>query len=416
MLAALGIRVRALDLGERGERGDGLQLAPPVAQFAEDQGAAGAVPAEAGEVAADQGERRAQAECGGGAPPVPGGGEEGEGAGVQLAAAGHVARAEQAVRAEPERAGPAYGVGDGLGRGGEGEGRGGGVRRAGGCGRIPGEERERGVEEGEFRWAVRHGQHRAQAAAGLGQAAAQQPPPGEGRGQPDGLLRIACLRPAHRLVQGRPQVARLRVQPGQPGPLSGAAQLGLGVFGQRPVVEEVPVPYAGEVLHLVEPLGRVRGDGLQEPVAGAGGPGRHHHQRPVDQPGDQVQHLVPGDAAPAQTASAAARSQPSVGAARRRRTMRSGALSSSQLQSITARSVCWRAGAPRCPRVRTRKRSLSRAANSLTPRARTRVAASSSASGMPSRRRQISATARRSGSSGASGSRGKPGWMRRLVP
>ncbi|MYR39208.1 hypothetical protein GTX14_27565 [Streptomyces sp. SID4944] len=169
------------------------------------------------------------------------------------------------------------------------------------------------------------------------------------------------------------------------------------------------VAYGGEVLHLVEPLGRVRGDGLQEPVAGAGRAVRHDHQGPVDQPGDQVEHLVPGDPVPAQTASAAARSQPSVWAARRRRTMRSGALSSSQLQSITARSVCWRAGAPRCPKVSTRNRSCSRAANSRTPRARTRVAASSSASGMPSRRRQISSTARRSGSSGASGSRGKPG-------
>lgn len=159
----------------------------------------------------------------------------------------------------------------------------------------------------------------------------------------------------------------------------------------------------------MEPLGRVRGDGLQKPVAGAAGP-------PTTTTSDRSTSRVTRSStssratpSPVQTASAAARSQPSLWAARRRRTMRSGALSSSQLQSITARSVCWRAGAPRCPKVRTRNRSLRRSANSLTPSARTRVAASSRASGMPSSRRQISATARRSGASGASGSRGKPG-------
>lgn len=62
MLAAFRGLVVALDLGERGERRDGLHLAPAVAEQAEELGAAQAVAAELGEVAAEHGEHRAQAQ------------------------------------------------------------------------------------------------------------------------------------------------------------------------------------------------------------------------------------------------------------------------------------------------------------------------------------------------------------------
>ncbi len=153
------------------------------------------------------------------------------------------------------------------------------------------------MQEHEFSGALGRAQHCGQAAAGLGQAAAQQPPPGQRGDQPDRLLRLRA-RPAHRFVERGPQIAGLRVQPGQPGPLSGAAQPRLGFFRQLPVVHEMAVAYGGEALRLVQPLGRVRGDGLQEPVARAGRSVRHDHQGAVDQPRDQVQHLVPGNAVP----------------------------------------------------------------------------------------------------------------------
>src|SRR6266545_4048436 len=96
---------------------------------------------------------------------------------------------------------------------------------------------------------------------------------------------------------------------------------------------------------------------------------------------------------PAQMDSAAWRVKPSACTASRRSTIRSGSVSRSQLQSIVARSVCCRGGTPRCPADSRRNRSSSRATSSCTLSARTREAASSRGSGMPSSRRQSTATA-----------------------
>src|SRR6266542_4226983 len=96
---------------------------------------------------------------------------------------------------------------------------------------------------------------------------------------------------------------------------------------------------------------------------------------------------------PAQMDSAAWRVKPSACTASRRSTIRSGSVSRSQLQSIVARSVCCRCGTPRCPAASRRNRSSSRATSSCTLSARTREAASSRGSGMPSSRRQSTATA-----------------------
>ena len=78
-------------------------------------------------------------------------------------------------------------------------------------------------------------------------------------------------------------------------------------------------------------------------------------------------------------------------ASRRNRT-RSGSVSSACDQSTEARNVCWRRTAVRAPPVSSRNRSCRLSRISSSDSARTRAAASSMASGMPSRRRQISVT------------------------
>ena len=72
--------------------------------------------------------------------------------------------------------------------------------------------------------------------------------------------------------------------------------------------------------------------------------------------------------------------------------MRSAIVSRSWLQLSVALSVCWRSSADRLPAVSTARQSPSRSAICAGESAPTRAAASSSASGIPSSRRQISAT------------------------
>ena len=76
--------------------------------------------------------------------------------------------------------------------------------------------------------------------------------------------------------------------------------------------------------------------------------------------------------------------------ASRRNKTRSGSVNSACDQSTEARSVCWRRTAVRAPPVNSRNRSCRLSTISASDNARTRAAASSIASGMPSRRRQIS--------------------------
>ena len=73
--------------------------------------------------------------------------------------------------------------------------------------------------------------------------------------------------------------------------------------------------------------------------------------------------------------------------------MRSVSVSNACDQSTEARKVCCRRTAVREPPVSSRKRSCRLSTISVSDNARTRAAASSIASGIPSRRRQISATA-----------------------
>ena len=89
----------------------------------------------------------------------------------------------------------------------------------------------------------------------------------------------------------------------------------------------------------------------------------------------------------------ASKSNPPRNTASRRNTTRSGSVSSMCDQSTDARRVCSRRTAVRAPPVSRRKRSCRLSRISVSDNARMRAAASSIASGMPSRRRQISVTA-----------------------
>ncbi len=97
--------------------------------------------------------------------------------------------------------------------------------------------------------------------------------------------------------------------------------------------------------------------------------------------------------APTTTCSAASVDTPPGKTARRSTRSRSVVESRSQLHSTTARRVRCRGRAVRLPPVSRRKRSSSRSASCSTGMVRLRAAASSRASGRPSSRRQIWATA-----------------------
>ncbi len=93
------------------------------------------------------------------------------------------------------------------------------------------------------------------------------------------------------------------------------------------------------------------------------------------------------------TASAASSVNPPTKTASRRNSFCSSPVSSSWLQSMARRSVCWRSGRSRAPPVNNRSRLSKRPRIAAGVRTFTRAAASSMASGRPSRRAQISTTA-----------------------
>jgi len=93
------------------------------------------------------------------------------------------------------------------------------------------------------------------------------------------------------------------------------------------------------------------------------------------------------------TSSTASSVQPPTKTASRRNSRRSSSSSRSWLQAMAPRSVCWRAGRSRAPPVSSGSRRSRRASIAWGDSSRTRAAASSIASGSPSSRWQISATA-----------------------
>ena len=142
-------------------------------------------------------------------------------------------------------------------------------------------------------------------------------------------------------------------------------------------------------------LERVRARGLQHPVARD-----RHRLRPAPATcrparprwSSAVQGSMRSSLA---TCCAASSVKPPANTPSRRNTVCSSAVSSAWLHSSVARNVWCRRSTTRAPPVSRLKRSCRRARSPSTPSSGTRAAASSMASGMPSRRRQISITAGR---------------------
>lgn len=234
-----------------------------------------------------------------------------------------------------------------------------------------------------------HRQRRVEGQARLGEPAAHKPVPHQRNGQPQrGLGRTV----APEGIERNPQIRRLGIQPAQPLPLPRPAQLRLGPLGQRQIVVGVPAPYRYLLPCFAQPVQAVRGDRLQQPEPIAI---NAHGQRAVHQSCQQVQHVVGGDSL--------------RGAHRLRRIHcaptgvdgkppQHGLLGAGQQLPAPVDHRAQRALPDRrVPRPRAQQPepvpgTFSRAASSGTPSAGARVAASSSASGMPSRRRHTSAT------------------------
>ena len=154
------------------------------------------------------------------------------------------------------------------------------------------------------------------------------------------------------------------------------------------------VRQGGGLAGIDELLASVLPDRLEHPVARRRA-AIHDHERPVDEPREPVDQVDAGPSARDRRPRSGPRSGPSsrpVNTDSRRSRRRSSSVRRSQLQSMSACSVCWRGTAVRRPPASSRNRSPSRLAMSSGDIAETRAAASSIASGMPSRRRQISAT------------------------
>ena len=204
-------------------------------------------------------------------------------------------------------------------------------------------------------------------------------------------LRARSMSPVSRLQPNAARRLSIRFRPARAPLIVGAARR-VEPGGHRRVVVAVTrsdgVGFAG----LAELFQRVLAHGFQQPVSRSAAGVFGHHQRLVDQQGELVEHLVALHSSAPATARAASRSNPPRNTASRRNRTRSVSVSSACDQSTEARNVCWRRTAVRAPPVSSRKRSCRLSTISSSDNARTRAAASSIASGMPSRRRQISAT------------------------
>ncbi|GAA3308207.1 hypothetical protein GCM10020219_008900 [Nonomuraea dietziae] len=100
-------------------------------------------------------------------------------------------------------------------------------------------------------------------AAGFGEAAAQEPVPGEGVDEAVGVV-------GGGVVEGGAEIGALGVEGGQPLALARAAQVRVGLFGERGVVGGVALADGAEFARFAEAFEAVGLDRLQEAVARAG--------------------------------------------------------------------------------------------------------------------------------------------------
>ena len=198
-----------------------------------------------------------------------------------------------------------------------------------------------------------------------------------------------------RPLERRPQVPLLLVQALQPGRLLGPDQLGLGHLREREVALGVGALHRFGLARFGEPTARVLADRLEEDEAGlAVGIVDLAQQALVDERAEEIHHL--------------AEPQPFRGAAHGLgRLERAAAAEDAEpgeqllltlVQELVApvdraAQVCCRSGRSRAPVVSRSSRFSSRAAIACGLRSLIRAAASSIASGRPSSRCTISATA-----------------------
>src|SRR5205823_4310523 len=160
-------------------------------------------------------------------------------------------------------------------------------------------------------------------------------------------------------------------------------------LGTGEVSVAVAVAQCVELGCLQKAIERVLADRLEQPVAHARAVLIDDHERLVDERGQQVEDrqglqsgaradFLDGVERPAAREHGQAAEQHPLVVAQQLVT-----------QSTDARRVCWRGIADRAPPVSKRKRSPSPAAICSIPSTRTRAAASSIASGIPSRSSQI---------------------------
>ena len=211
----------------------------------------------------------------------------------------------------------------------------------------------------------------------------------EGRRHPDRGPRLRLEAP----LEGGGEVVDLRVQAVEPVDHHGTARRLLGLDRERTKCGEVAIRDRGRLPGRDELLARVLPDRLEHPVAPRGSRSTITSERSTRRVRPSTRSSVSSPSGSSPTIRAATRTvQPPVNTDSRRSRRRSSLVRRSQLQSMSACSVCWRGTAVRRPPARRRNRSPRRSAMSSGDIAETRAAASSIASGIPSRRRQISTT------------------------
>jgi hypothetical protein len=173
-------------------------------------------------------------------------------------------------------------------------------------------------------------------------------PPVEGDVGSEGDGEILFLR-AHGPIERGADVGLLHVDGPEPFALPGSSKRGAAALAQiRHVLRHAPKRRVG-LASLDQALPSVLGQRLEHPVASLGTRTVNGHQRLVDQPGDALQDL---DLVQIGVGGSSLRCRDRAAAGEHGQPFehrRSSSKEQVELQSTTARSVCWRSIAVRAP-------------------------------------------------------------------
>lgn len=126
----------------------------------------------------------------------------------------------------------------------------------------------------------------------LGIWPAEHPPPVQGRAQPE---RVIGARPGG-VLDGGDEVRRVHIEHVEPPPVAGPLEVRRDLLRHRSERVPVPITQPGLLPSGRQTLKPVLPDGFDEPVPRRGVALLDHHQRAVDQRGQQVEHGVAVDA------------------------------------------------------------------------------------------------------------------------